>query len=582
MQISAYGYEYDAKNNLTQLVEVTNGVTVTSTYTYDDDNRVTSTTTGNASVHYTYDAYGRITQQVTKNGSTTVLTESFTYIPNSSRVSTYATTAGGTTTTYTYTYDDNGNIATIFDGTYTTTYTYDSANQLMREDNEEFYETYFWNYDSAGNIVGYERYESNDIGPGCEMAATTYSYSDGSWGDMLTSINDKAVISDEIGNITAIADVYGDHELTYTWQHGRQLATFADYGGTWEFTYNSDGLRTKRTNGTTTYNYVYNGSKLVQMTVDGHTLYFSYDTSGIPLSVNFDGTEYFYVTNLQGDVTGIVDASGTTVAAYCYDAWGLPVSCGESTYEVLEILNPLRYRGYVYDSETELYYLQSRYYSPHLCRFISPDIFVATGQDFVGNNMFAYCGNDPVNHIDSTGAFYNEVDVFFSFIWECLFFCLNQPFGAGSSTTVTIFEHKTAIIPDPWPITITQETQISEVVTESGDATRPISVYANYDAKNPVASSSAGLNVTVNSFNLNVNLALDDVGIYLGVINGNTKNSIGLKIDLSSFKIGIEKATETRSEKRITTHSTNVSISGWVLLMGLVYVSTGQVLYSSQ
>ncbi|MBP1587918.1 MAG: RHS repeat-associated core domain-containing protein [Clostridia bacterium] len=66
-------------------------------------------------------------------------------------------------------------------------------------------------------------------------------------------------------------------------------------------------------------------------------------------------------------------------------------------------LNSLRYRGYVYDTETKLYYLQSRYYDPQTERFISPDVFVSTGQGIVGHNMFAYCDNNSVNRVDSTG-----------------------------------------------------------------------------------------------------------------------------------------------------------------------------------
>ncbi len=89
---------------------------------------------------------------------------------------------------------------------------------------------------------------------------------------------------------------------------------------TWYYTYNSDGLRTKRTNGTTTYEYVYNGSSLSQMTVGTNVLTFSYDANGQPLSVNYNGTVYYYVTNIQGDVIGILDTTGNTVVTYTYDA----------------------------------------------------------------------------------------------------------------------------------------------------------------------------------------------------------------------------------------------------------------------
>ena len=65
--------------------------------------------------------------------------------------------------------------------------------------------------------------------------------------------------------------------------------------------------------------------------------------------------------------------------------------------------NPLRYRGYVYDSETGLYYLQSRYYDPEICRFINADAFASTGQSLIGGDAFAYCLNNPVRFVDKTG-----------------------------------------------------------------------------------------------------------------------------------------------------------------------------------
>ena len=173
---------------------------------------------------------------------------------------------------------------------------------------------------------------------------------------------------------------------------------------TWSFIYNADGLRTGRSNGSTTYSYVYNGSSLSQMTVNGNTLYFAYDASGTPLSVTYNGTSYYYATNLQGDVTAILDGSGTAVVQYTYDAWGNILSATGSLSGTLGICNPLRYRGYVYDTETRLYYLQSRYYDPTLGRFISADAFASTGQGILGNNMFAYCRNNPVIRKDASGT----------------------------------------------------------------------------------------------------------------------------------------------------------------------------------
>ena len=115
--------------------------------------------------------------------------------------------------------------------------------------------------------------------------------------------------------------------------------------------------------------------------------------------MQINGTTYYYVTNLQGDVMGLVDSSGNTVATYTYVPYGKVLT---ATGELAE-KNPLRYRGYYYDSETGLYYLQSRYYDPATRRFVNADSYSSTGQGILGINMFAYCLNDPVNHIDSSG-----------------------------------------------------------------------------------------------------------------------------------------------------------------------------------
>ena len=143
-------------------------------------------------------------------------------------------------------------------------------------------------------------------------------------------------------------------------------------------------------------------------------MYFVYDASGTPIEVSYTPAGsttvgfYYFVTNLQGDVIAILNSSGAVVVEYTYDAWGKILSVTGSMATTLGRQNPLRYRGYVYDQETGLYYLQSRYYDPEIGRFINADVFTSTGQGLLGNNMFAYCLNNPVNSYDPTGnASYN-------------------------------------------------------------------------------------------------------------------------------------------------------------------------------
>lgn len=130
-------------------------------------------------------------------------------------------------------------------------------------------------------------------------------------------------------------------------------------------------------------------------------MYFYYDMNGRPYGLQYNGNIYYYLLNAQGDVIRMLDSTGATAASYEYDPFGNIISATGPMAEA----NPLRYRGYYYDRETGFYYLNSRYYDPKTGRFINADSYVSTGQGIVGYNMFAYCGNNPVNMSDPMGYF---------------------------------------------------------------------------------------------------------------------------------------------------------------------------------
>ncbi len=119
--------------------------------------------------------------------------------------------------------------------------------------------------------------------------------------------------------------------------------------------------------------------------------------------MNYNGTIYHYVYNLQGDVIALLDDSNSIVVEYKYDAWGALLGKTGSLASTLGTLNPFRYRGYVYDEETKLYYLRSRYYNPEWGRFISADALLGKTGALLDHNLFAYCGNNPVTHDDPYG-----------------------------------------------------------------------------------------------------------------------------------------------------------------------------------
>ena len=136
-----------------------------------------------------------------------------------------------------------------------------------------------------------------------------------------------------------------------------------------------------------------------------YALYFHHDARGEIVGFTYASgstqAEYFYRKNLQGDVIGIVDASGNSVAEYAYDAWGQVLSATGT----MASINPIRYRGYYFDQETGLYYLQSRYYDPEIGRFINADDAGTLGAngEILSYNLFAYCLNNPVSGYDPTG-----------------------------------------------------------------------------------------------------------------------------------------------------------------------------------
>ena len=194
-----------------------------------------------------------------------------------------------------------------------------------------------------------------------------------------------------------------------TWKNGRELSKAQKSGLTVKYDYDVNGLRTYKTVAGVKHTYVYASGKLLRESyMDGEdsiVLDFLYDQNDRPYILNYtkNGTtnRYYYVLNLQGDVLYLLSTSGEIKAAYTYDAWGNILTQSG----IMANRNPLRYRGYYYDSESGFYYLQSRYYDPALGRFINADSYASTGQGFLGYNMFAYCGNNCVISNDSSGHY---------------------------------------------------------------------------------------------------------------------------------------------------------------------------------
>ena len=303
---------------------------------------------------------------------------------------------------YDYSYDNNGNITEIKqNGKLTNKYVYDSLNELKEEYDyvNKFYINY--SYDGAGNLQNkYEQVLDPNYGyPTGTQHGNTYEYTDTSWKDKLTKVNGSNIFYDANGNPLSYRD-----GMSFEWENGRILKNINTSDKAVQMSYDSNGMRTQKSVDGVKTNYYYDSNKnLIALVKGNDTLLFYYDSDGSATSFSYNGTMYFYVKNLQGDVIRIIDLAGTEVASYVYDAWGnIKDTKGEPT---IREINPIRYRGYVYDTETSLYYLQSRYYDPFTSRFLNADdaAFVGTTGTALSGNIFAYCENNPIVNADKSG-----------------------------------------------------------------------------------------------------------------------------------------------------------------------------------
>ena len=194
------------------------------------------------------------------------------------------------------------------------------------------------------------------------------------------------------------------------WEKGRQLKSITDEEGTTvTYTYDVNGLRTSKTVGNETTSYVYENSKLLREVTGNEVIDFIYGSEGIIgfrcMASNSDpdkAPRYLYRKNLFGDVTEIYNEAGTIVGKYSYTAFG--VCTKELDTDGIATTNPIRYRSYYYDEESELYYLQTRYYDPETGRFITiDDVKYLTKDAINGLNLYAYCLNNPISYVDIVG-----------------------------------------------------------------------------------------------------------------------------------------------------------------------------------
>lgn len=396
-------------------------------------------------VEYTYRDYEKEDEEgkIYTTSQVTAYKTSFSEIVGSSGSST-ATETVLDGRQYYYEYDGKGNITKICSADYGSdilpieseicSYVYDEVNQLVRENDAIADKTYVYVYDKGGNLVQKKIYEYTTEELSEEPEDTlNYTY-DSVWKDKLTAIEDFQIETDAMGNpLNYYSEGIGSYDTgTLEWE-GRQLSAAVVGGTRYEYSYNTEGLRTKaiyrdvQSNEIfSIFNYFWNNGKMTGYCVteeDGTitaVLKNFFDKTGdqigyeMYLPDNNEYLRYFFEKNLQGDIIGVYNEEGQKVLTYCYDAWGnIAYIMNKENNSILAqsliaiMYTPITYRGYIYDPYTGLYYLQSRYYNPTYGRFLNADtteILEATQGTPLGANLFAYCNNNPVNMIDPLGT----------------------------------------------------------------------------------------------------------------------------------------------------------------------------------
>ncbi|MFA9463426.1 MAG: RHS repeat-associated core domain-containing protein [Velocimicrobium sp.] len=259
----------------------------------------------------------------------------------------------GIISSFTYTYDSNGNITSVNDGLTTKKYVYDKLNRLIEFQHQNGKKVTY-SYDYRGNRrteVGGEFNLNLDI---------SYSYD----------------LENRLKTVT------------------KGTSTIAA-----SMSYYADGMRAKKATPSGVTNYIYDLSgKLVAEAVNSSTVTANYIWGPDRVLEKKDASgEYYYLYNGHGDVVRIVDRNGKMVNNYEYDEWG------NILYSKETVSNPFKYTCEVYDQETGLYYLNARYYDPKLGRFINEDTYEGQINNPLSLNGYSYCSNNPLIYSDPSG-----------------------------------------------------------------------------------------------------------------------------------------------------------------------------------
>ena len=368
---------------------------------------------GAQKIAYEYDALGRVIRTHNHFSDMNTSTQEYTYVSGKE--------AGVTTNLVasvregnraeSYTYDACGNVETMVersaDGSERKIrYYYDALNQLVREDNQKQNQTICYTYDVGGNMVRRDeyRYTENPVITEAPRKSDTFKYQTGGWRDQLRFYNGQAITYDAMGNPLQYLG------MQMEWEKGHQLKHITGAGLDMYCMYNDSGKRIRKTvNGVTTDFYLDGSAILMQTSSDGSRIDFFYDDKGNVFAMKYQNEMYFYRKNLFGDILGILDSHGTELVKYEYNSWGKLLNLTDYSLNGLGRKNPFRFKGYYYDEELGMYYLNSRYYDPETGRFVNADDVSLIGKvptKLTDKNLYVYCDNNNVIRKDTGGDFW--------------------------------------------------------------------------------------------------------------------------------------------------------------------------------
>ena len=399
-----YGYNHD--QTIDNFVLINNNQILNVDYEYDEYKRLLQKEyeyiNGNISFNSSISYYYNVNNSITSG-------QLFRYISSINEE---------TNRTYEFTYDDYGNIDSIVGTNEEVYYYYDDLGQLIRTDDYYNFKTYIYEYDNSFNLLSKKTYSLTSYGmtPTGEYDEIIYNYGNVNWKDQLTSINGNVISYDSNGNPTNYYNGFA-----FTWISGNQLSTASINGNIYQYKYDENGIRTNKIVNGVEHKYYLTGSRIISEEWLDNVIIYLYDGDCDVVGMQYRNSTFeadFYETylfekNIFGDIITVYNEYGEKLISYRYDEWGnFQTTFYNNGSNTNAIYNNMLYRGYYYDREIGLYYLNSRYYDSNIGRFISPDaysIISASPMGLTDKNLYSYCDNNPIMRKDEGGMYWDTV-----------------------------------------------------------------------------------------------------------------------------------------------------------------------------